>query len=349
VTKGVGPRRYDDSDARAIRRASRAVGLQITVASGILVLAVLVAAFTFVFAHIKPGRLFTQTGSHEMTIDVGGLDLLVGGVVIGTVAIVLAGTMGWFATRRAVRPLGDALRLQRAFVADASHELRTPLTVLDARLQLLQRGLDEDDPSATTVEDLRRDTRALIEIVNDLLELAEVDGRPSGGEPIAVEPIVRRAVDSMSILAAERSVSLDLDASSSTSTSVPAASIQRSVVALLDNALDFSSPGSTIEVVVEDSKSFVLIRVRDHGSGISGIESSRIFDRFARSADTVGGTTRAGFGIGLSLVRDTVERFGGTASVIDTSAAGTTIELRIPQSRPRYAPESTDGLGGREV
>ena len=46
-----------------------------------------------------------------------------------------------------------------------------------------------------------------------------------------------------------------------------------------------------------------------------------------------GGTTRTGFGIGLSLVRDTVERFGGTASVVETSPSGTTIELRIPQAR----------------
>jgi signal transduction histidine kinase len=75
--------------------------------------------------------------------------------------------------------------------------------------------------------------------------------------------------------------------------------------------------------------------VRDHGPGITGIEPSRIFDRFARSGDAVGGggTTRTGFGIGLSLVRDTVERFGGSASVIETSRSGTVIELRLPAAR----------------
>jgi two-component system OmpR family sensor kinase len=335
VTTTSNTPRLDDADARAIRRASRAVGLQITITSSVLVLAVLVAAFAFVFAHIKPDRLFTTVESHETTIDVGGLEILVGGIVIGTIAIILAGTMSWFATRRAVRPLGDALRLQRAFVADASHELRTPLTVLDARLQFLQRGLADGDPSTATVTELRSDTKTLIGIVNDLLALAEVDRSPVTGEPSAVGPAVQRAINSMTILAAKRFVSLRLTTTSDTATAVPATSIHRCVVALLDNALDFSPPGSTIDVTVEEIKGSVLIRVRDHGPGITGIEPTRIFDRFARAGDAVGGggMTRTGFGIGLSLVRDTVERFGGTASVTETSPSGTIIELRIPHGR----------------
>jgi len=327
--------RLDDSDARAIRRASRAVGLQITITSSVLVLAVLIAAFAFVLSHIKPGRLFTPVGSHETTIDVGGLEVLVGGIAIGTIAIILAGTMSWFATRRAVRPLGDALRMQRAFVADASHELRTPLTVLDARLQLLQRGLEADNPSTPTVIELRHDAATLIGIVNDLLALAEVDRSPTTGESIALTPVVQRAVASMSMLAAQRSVSIRLDAAEHSVTAVPATSIHRCLLSLLDNAIDFSPAGSTIDVTVEELKTTVLIRVRDHGPGITGIDPSRIFDRFARAGDAVGGsgTIHTGFGIGLSLVRDTMERFGGTASVVTTSPSGTAIELRIPRAR----------------
>lgn len=320
-----------DPDARAIRRASRAVGIQLTVTSSILVLAVLIAAFVFVFAHIEPGRLF-ENGSHETTIDVGGMEILIAGIGIGAIAIVLAGTMSWFATRRAVRPLGDALRLQRAFVSDASHELRTPLTVLDARLQLLQRGLGEDDRSAPIVRDLRTDTKSLIGIVNDLLALAEVGGYPATIEAVDLAPVVQRAVESMRILAAERSISIQLDGETPLVTYVPAGGVHRCLVALLDNALDFSPSGSTIHVTIEKAESSALIRVRDCGPGISGIEPTRIFDRFARSGDAVGGDgmIRTGFGIGLSLVRETAERFGGAVRVVDTSTDGTTIELRIP-------------------
>ncbi len=336
MRRASGAPRGEDSDARAIRRASRAVGLQLTIASSALVITVLIATFAFVFAHVRAGRLFSSTGSLETTIDVGGLQVLIAGIVIGAIAIILAGTMSWFATRRAVRPLVDALRIQRNFVADASHELRTPLAVLDARLQLLQRGLGDTDPSSSAVAQLRTDTKTLIGIVNDLLALAEVDGSPVGGEPTPVVPIVQRAVDSMTVLSAGHSVTIRLSPAESTSSKIPEASIYRSLVALLDNALDFSPPGSTIEVSVVEVKSTVVIRVKDHGHGIRGIEPRRIFDRFAHSGEAVGGggTTRTGFGIGLSLVRDTVERFGGTVRVVETSSAGTTIELRIPSAHP---------------
>jgi signal transduction histidine kinase len=325
----------DDADAQAIRKASREVGQQITITSSVLVLAVLIAAFAFVFAHIPPGRLFDLQRVHETTIDVGGMDILIGGIGIGLIAVILAGTMSWFATRRAVRPLGDALRLQRAFVSDASHELRTPLAVLDARLQLLQRGLGSGNPAAPIVTDLRRDTTTLIEIVNDLLALAESAGQMKGTQPVELSPAVMQAVDSMRIVAADRSVKIETTSTGKFATLIPAAGIHRCMLALLDNALSFSPTGSTVYVRVTESKGMVRVSVRDDGPGITGIEPSRIFDRFARSGAAVdgGGSTRTGFGIGLSLVRDTVERFGGTVAVVASSQSGTEIELRIPSAR----------------
>ncbi len=322
----------DDADAAAVRRASRAVGLQITVASSVLVLAVLTAAFAFVFSRIPVRRLFTLHGAHETTIDVGGLDILAAGIGIGVVAVALAGTMSWFATRRAVRPLGDALRIQRAFVADASHELRTPLAVLDARLQLLERGLTPEDPSGPLVQELRRDARTLTEIVNDLLASAEVGEIRSAEAPVPVDPVVELAVESMRLIASDRSVSVSYESGSPLATLMPAAGLHRCVVALLDNAIDFSPPGSTVHVTVGSVRTMVRIAVRDEGAGIRGIAPERVFDRFAR-AEEQPGTRHHGFGIGLALVRDTVERAGGTATVAHTSDAGTEIALLIPQAR----------------
>ena len=312
-----------------MRRASRTVGLQITAVFAILVFIALGAAFAFVFARIKPSHLFTP-GRHESTIDVGGLDILVAAAVIGTTAIALAAILGWVATRRAVKPLGEALRLQRHFVANASHELRTPLAVLDARLQLLERGLVSDDPSVATVAELRQDASTLVQIVNDLLTTAEDGGGPATSTgPVLLDPVVRLACDSLRIIASEQSVGLELDGSPGVSVLVPAASIHRCVVALLDNALRFSPPASTVRVTVRADRARAEVRVIDPGPGITGIEPARVFDRFARG-DSAGS---AGFGIGLSLVKDTVERYGGSASVESTGATGTTILLRLPRAR----------------
>jgi two-component system OmpR family sensor kinase len=319
-----------DPDAQAMRRASRSVGGQITAAFGILVLVVLSAAFAYVFTHIKPSHVF-DPGRHESTIDVDGLDILVAAVVIGVTAIALAAVLSWFATRRAVRPLGEALRLQRRFVANASHELRTPLAVLDARLQLLQRGLADTDPSAPRVAELRRDATTLVQIVNDLLETAEELGGPaSATAPVLLDPILELACDSLRILAEERGIGLELDTPEGVSVWVPSASIHRCIMALLDNALRFSPSGSTIRVEVRTDRARAEIRVIDRGTGISGIEPIRVFDRFSRG-DEEAGTN--GFGIGLALVKDTVERYGGSAAVESTGPTGTTVLLRLPRVR----------------
>jgi signal transduction histidine kinase len=141
----------------------------------------------------------------------------------------------------------------------------------------------------------------------------------------------------MRIVAAERSVEIATRATGEFATMVPAAGIHRCMVALLDNAFSFSPTGSTVHVTLTGSKGMVRVSVRDEGPGITGIDPSRIFDRFARSGAAVDGSgaIRTGFGIGLSLVRDTVERFGGTVAVVSSSQSGTEIELRIPSAHTR--------------
>jgi len=116
-----------DSDTRAVRRASRRVGIQIAVACAVVVVAVVTSMYLFIVTRVKPGELFELIPDPD-NLDVSAGYVLRGTVIIGGILIVLAGLLSWFVTRRAVKPLGAALRMQRTFVADASHELRTPLT-----------------------------------------------------------------------------------------------------------------------------------------------------------------------------------------------------------------------------
>lgn len=316
-------------DAAALRRASRTVGLQIALASGVLVVLVVVVTFAYVFAHLNPQELLAA--GHHSTVNVGGRDIIAAATGIGAAAIALAGILSWFATRRAIRPLGDALRLQRDFVANASHELRTPLAVLDARLQSLQRGLADGDPRAATVTELRRDAGTLIMIVNDLLVTAEEGGAPQAAAPVEITPVLQLAVDSMSILSEERGVTIELIAPNPVSGSAPAAAIHRCIVALLSNALRFAPAGSTVTVSLGADRGMAELRVTDRGHGITGLDADRVFERFARGDNG----DKPGFGIGLALVKDTIERSGGTASVERTGPDGTVMLVKIPRTRRR--------------
>lgn len=317
-----------DVDSTAVRRASRVVGLQITIASGALVIAAIGVAFFFVLDQLRPSELAEKPrpGEHKIYIDT--TEALVAFIVVGVLAVAVAGVASLIITRRAVAPLGRALHMQKAFVQDASHELRTPLAVLDARLQILQRRLPPDDPSSPVVEELRADTRALIDIVNDLLLAADPQNAPR--KPIPVVLAVDRAVDAMRVLAQPRGIRVAFDADGEPSVAVPMASLQRCVTALVDNALTYAPDASTITVTVRTQGRRMLLSVADEGPGIQGIDPQRIFDRFARAPRPAGGDVRPSFGIGLALVREIAGRYGGGVDVAQTGNAGTVLELSLP-------------------
>ncbi|AUG31021.1 HAMP domain-containing sensor histidine kinase [Microbacterium sp. NFH-22A-Y] len=294
----------------------------------------MVAAIVFVFHQIPLTDLFDRN-RHEEMVDIGGLDIIVGGIALGLLAIILAGTLGLLATRRAVAPLVDALGRQRRFVADASHELRTPLAILDTRLQVLERSMPADDANRELVDELRGDSRNLINVVNDLLD--SVDVTSTGVVPSRpVAPSVTDAATSMRVIAEERGIHLRVDAiPDDRRAAIPPASLHRALVALIDNAVKHSPAGGEVLVTTGTDRTTTWIAVRDHGAGIQGISPERVFDRFARSSLAVdgGGSARTGFGIGLSLVQDTVGRFGGTVEVTSTSENGTTITMTLPHGR----------------
>ncbi|MFP3466905.1 sensor histidine kinase [Leifsonia sp. SIMBA_070] len=315
-----------DPAVRQVRRASRIVGLQIGIASGALVIAAIGAAFIFVLDQLRPSEVNEppRPGEHKIYID--ATEALIAFALVGFLAVAIAGVLSVIATRRAVRPLARALQIQRDFVADASHELRTPLAVLDARLQVLQRGLAPDDPSKPAVADLRTDTRILVDVVDNLLLAAD----PERTEPVSLRDAVTRSLHSLEVLARHAGVELVLGSRDDVRTTVPATTLTRCATALIDNALVHSPAGSSITVDVRLQGDQAVLKVTDEGAGIVGIDPTRIFDRFARAHPAAPGRTRAGFGIGLALVRDVATRHGGDVAVTRTGPTGTAIELRLP-------------------
>ena len=324
--------RERDVDSREVRRASRTVGLQLTIASGALVVAAIGVAFFFVLDQLQPSELAEapRPGEHKIYIDT--VDAMLAFIIVGVLAVVVAGVLSMIVTRRAVRPLGEALRRQRDFVADASHELRTPLAVLDARLQVLQRGLPPGDPSAATVAELRQDTRTLIDVVNDLLLAADPEReRAAASEgPVALSGPVRRAVESLQVLAHEAGVEVRLVERDDVASDVPAMTLQRCATALLDNAVAHSPSGGIVTATIRRDGRTASLTVADQGPGIQGIDPARIFDRFARAEPAAASRSRSGFGIGLALVREVAVRHGGEVAVTSTGSTGTALELRLP-------------------
>ncbi len=255
---------------------------------------------------------------------------LVSGLVVAEVLALLAAVLcGRVLACRAIRPLADALRRQRTFVADASHELRAPLTRLHTRAQLLARrasGRDADD-----LEQLVRGTRELGDVVEDLLLSAQACDRPEF-ELVELGGLAEEAVAAEAVRAGEGDVRLAVSRERRPYVvqGVPTA-LRRVLSALLDNALGHTPPGGSIEVWlgVPDER-HVELRVRDTGVGFPAADADRIFERFARGSDGDGRR----FGLGLALVREVVTGHGGTIAAVGRPGDGATFTLRLLRADP---------------
>ena len=136
---------------------------------------------------------------------------------------------------------------------------------------------------------------------------------------------------------------------------MPAQVVRRCLATLLDNAVDYSPPGGTVSVAAKLDGAAVRVTVADEGRGIKGIDPDRVFDRFAHG--TAPATEHAGLrtrhGIGLSLVRELAERYGGRVRVAQTGDAGTVFELTLPLVReagladPCHSPVAAAGQATR--
>ena len=321
------------SDADLLRVAARRIAWQISIACALVV--VIVSLIAFVFGPLlHPSRPPHMDGNGG--IGSGGADddndaLIRDALVIaGMVGVVIAGLVGFIAAKRAVAPLGEALALQRRFVADAGHELRTPLTVLHTRAQLVARRMNPNDPSRPMVDQLLDDSRVLGEIVDEMLESASLAADPSRGELLDPGQLAAEVVASMNVLAAQAGLSLCAETRSGRQVRGSRSALRRAVTALADNALSHTPQGGHVIVATADSGDRVLITVTDDGEGLLGDDATRLTERFARgrgSVNGVGGGRR--FGLGLSLVREVAAAHGGifTLAAMPGSGVRATIEL----------------------
>ncbi|MFE4952132.1 sensor histidine kinase [Leifsonia sp. NPDC056665] len=262
--------------------------------------------------------------------------LLTALIISGVIATVAAALVGLLLARRSMRPMSEALALQRRFVADAGHELRTPLTLLSTRAQLLRRrvsrGADAaaDDDVRSGLDEIVDDSRALTEIVEDLLTAADPrqNAEPERVDIGELAGVVARSAEGR---AHERGIALTTTAAPAAVVTGAPVSLRRMIVALVDNALDHAA--SQVAVDVSTDRGDVVLTVSDDGPGFGDDLRGSAFDRFA-SARAEGGTAgrERHYGLGLALVAEVVDRHGGRVTAADRPTGGAEVTVTLPHS-----------------
>lgn len=242
---------------------------------------------------------------------------------------------------RAMTRMQEGLRRQedarRNFVATASHELRTPLTSLSGNLELLGEDLAEADFDR---EDARRqvasaqgEIRRLRNLATELLDLSRLDaGVELRSEPVELGEVARAVAAEYALQAYERRTLLEVLPPRGPCWALgdPDA-VARVARILIDNALRYTPPSTAVRVATGYAGEGATLAVIDDGPGVPREEHEAIFERFRRGTATRG---EGGFGLGLAIGRELVERLDGSLGLEPTHGRGARFVLTLPIELP---------------
>lgn len=224
--------------------------------------------------------------------------------------------------------LGEGFSAQRQFTGNAAHELRTPLALMQAQIELFiseHPGLQPE--TAELLGLLQEQTERMSRMAKVLLEMSELRSVPCEDD-VELGPLSEEVLTDLAPLAENKGIAFNCagDALVIGSDTL----LYRLVFNLVENAIRYSRPDSTVNVSICDNDSHVFLRVEDQGPGIPKQYRESIFQPFFR-LDKSRSRAYGGAGLGLALVWEIAALHGGTVEVETSSENGTTMLVSLPK------------------
>lgn len=242
------------------------------------------------------------------------------------------------------------------FLAHVSHELRTPLTAIEQFGSILEDGLlgPVDARQAEGLSVVRRNARALRRMVDDLLDVARLQGGrfPVRRAPVDLAPVVRRTLSDLAPRVHAKGLSLQCRLLARDRAHADELRVGQVLANLVDNAIKFTPRGGTLTVELRDDPDHaghLRLTVSDTGCGIAAHELPRLFERLAQVDAAPDGESRRGLGLGLHICREIVTRHGGTLWAESRPGTGSRFHVSLPAwSLERLLPPLLDGRRGAD-
>lgn len=225
-------------------------------------------------------------------------------------------------------------RLKDELVSTVSHELRTPLTSISGSLGLLVSQCSDGLPERTVrlLVIALKNSQRLVRLIDDILDVKTIEAGRAAFNFVRVDlrDVAKQAIEDNRGFAEGFGVHVRLDAASvEAEVNADPDRLAQVITNLLSNAIKFSLPEGEVLVTVEKNGGAFQISVRDHGSGVPEEFKPHIFEKFAR-ADATNSRQKGGAGLGLSIVKQIVERLGGEVGFDDAPGGGTMFYVKLP-------------------
>jgi len=218
---------------------------------------------------------------------------------------------------------------RREFLSSVAHQIRSPLMVATGYLQLLQKGIMTGDQLMAGIDTVARNVQQIATLVNDILFLQEMELVLPDFQAVDINEVARQVTDRYATRARDKDIKLRFTPQSSVfPVTGDAKSLERALMALVDNAIKFSPNGGSVEIRTRQDGTKVLVAVEDHGIGISPENLPRIFDRFYH-LDRSGDELFDGIGLGLAITRQVIEQHHGSLDVTSEAGKGSTFTITL--------------------
>ena len=259
---------------------------------------------------------------------------------------------------RANLNLYEMNRLKSDFLATMSHELRTPLNSIIGFSDVLGSIQSLDDKQRRYVQNIRSSGRMLLEMINDILDLAKIEAGKMEVRPILfdVESVVSAQCDMVRPLAEKKDIELSFDIGPGLdAVEQDQAKVQQILANLLSNAVKFTPSGGRVSVqarlgpAATGAGGDLVLDVIDTGVGIAPEEQQTIFEKFRQGRVFQAGDdamTRefSGTGLGLSIVRELCRLLGGEVSLESELGHGSRFTVRLPVQALHLLPAAPQAL-----
>ena len=250
-------------------------------------------------------------------------DLLLANIVI----FFISGLVGFALARRTLKPIEEAHDQQQRFIADASHELRTPLTSIRAQLEVALRKNLEQAEMKKVVKSSIEEVDRLVDLSDSLLLLAKSEESLDTSTKVSVHELASRAKERVSVLAANKNINITID-ENDVQLNCNEYAIVEVLTVLLENGIKYSKPDKDISIAAEAAPTRII--VTDQGIGIPKSSLDHIFDRFYRVDNSRTKQSAEGYGIGLAIAKQIMDRHKGKVKVSSDQDKGSTFTLIFP-------------------